>query len=91
MESKDIMELIDRLMAANDQVTELMCKASVVRQLMFDAQEKEAFYCVSYRDKSDWNLDKASVLVTDLQKVFGFFDSPKATKLLKGEEDGQNT
>lgn len=87
MESKDIMELIDRLLAANDQVTELLCKVDAVRQLMFDAQEKEAFYCVSYRDKNDWNLDKASVLVKDLQKVFGFFNSQKAEEMLKGETD----
>lgn len=87
MESKDIMELIDRLLAANDQLTELLFKVDAVRQLMFDAQEKEAFCCVSYRDKNVWNLDKASVLVKDLQKVFGFFNSTKAEEMLKGETD----
>lgn len=84
MESKDIMELIDRLLAANDQVTELLYKIDAVQSLMHEAQEAQAEARVTYcEDKEMWTLDGASVTVKALQKVLGFYDSKKALQILK--------
>lgn len=90
MDSKYVMELVDRLLAANDKVSEYSHKFEALEYLAHKAQDEEAENRVKWWDKKDWNFDNANVSASDVLRILGLWDSSKARQIIDNAKENDN-